>query len=131
MEFEAEILKTRSPGGDSLETFNLQQATTWVGVRVAKPITLCDSGQRTCLNFLWGELTSIYFHGSWHGTDLLPLPPSPIATLEITSQGRICQQSRGIRLAIDSSTDLGMRLACACRARRVRNDNFSSTTYRD
>src|SRR2546421_5819363 len=42
--------------------------------------TLCDSDRRTCLNFLWGELTSMYFHGSWRCPGQLPHLPSPIAT---------------------------------------------------
>jgi hypothetical protein len=32
---------------------------------------------------------------------------------------------------LDSSTTIDMRLTCASMARRVRNDDYSSATYRD
>jgi hypothetical protein len=35
------------------------------------------------------------------------------------------------RRAIGGSTTIGMRLACGSMARRVRNDDYSSATYRD
>jgi hypothetical protein len=35
------------------------------------------------------------------------------------------------RWAIDRSTTIGMRFACDLMARRVRNDDYSSATYRD
>ena len=42
-----------------------------------------------------------------------------------------CQQSRRARRAIDFSKTSHMRLACDQCARRKRNDDFSSTWYRD
>jgi len=47
----------------------------WFGAKLA-----CDSGRRTCFHFLWGELASKYFHGSWRCPGQLPHLPSPIAT---------------------------------------------------
>jgi hypothetical protein len=56
--------------------------------KLAKEVALCDSGRRICSNFLWGELASMYFHGSWHCPRQLPHLPSPVATLSgITSGG--------------------------------------------
>jgi hypothetical protein len=53
--------------------------------KAAKHRENCDSGRRTCLNFLWGVLASMYFHRSWRCPGQLPHLPSPIATpFEIT-----------------------------------------------
>ena len=65
------------------------------------------------------SLTTTWFHHNIHTTALS------------NRFHRAVMRAEEARLAIDFSTGLRMRLACVWRTRRVRNDNFSSTTYRD
>jgi hypothetical protein len=56
-------------------------------LNLAKVCMRCGAGGRTCSNFPWGELASMYFHGSWHCPGQLPHLPSPIATLSERWEG--------------------------------------------
>jgi hypothetical protein len=66
---------------------------------------------------MYGENYSIRLH----------TPSGGISTLQ---SSRPCQLSRRLGGAIDHSTTIDIRLACVSMARRVRNDDYSSATYR-